>query len=191
MTSHTTHNQQRPPGLQTLPLFSKPSGPHSLGEPSTWPQVSYSSQVCLRSIALAWYARILSTVLAFYFSNSCYFTFKVGHHWRTEHLFCIQISSDGGWVVSISPPGSRCLCVYESVNAWTILKKKRKPGLCSCLYHMISVFQKAAQPFKTKHARTPSPFPSWNNPLHGSTLHFLPSTLSPQPIFSVHSHPLL
>lgn len=31
MTFHTTHNQHRPPGLQTLPLFSKPSGPHSLG----------------------------------------------------------------------------------------------------------------------------------------------------------------
>lgn len=38
-----------------------------------------------------------------FFSNSCYFTFKVGHHWRTEHLFCLPISSDGGWAVSISP----------------------------------------------------------------------------------------
>lgn len=67
MTSHTTHNQQRPPGLQTLPLFSKPSSPHSLGEPSTWSRVSYSCAVCLHGVALAWYARVLSTVLAFYF----------------------------------------------------------------------------------------------------------------------------
>lgn len=69
----------------------------SQGNQAPGPGVSYSSQLCLRSIALAWYARILSTILAFCFSNSCYLTFKVGHRWRTGHLFCLPISSDAGW----------------------------------------------------------------------------------------------
>lgn len=63
-----------------------PPVPTLSGEPSTWPRVSYSSQVCLRSVALAWYTRILGAVLAFCFSNSCYFTFKVGHHWKNNQF---------------------------------------------------------------------------------------------------------
>lgn len=69
----------------------------SRGNQAPGPGVSYSSQLCLHSIALAWYARILSTILAFYFSSSFYLTFKVGHQWRTEHLSCLPISSDVGW----------------------------------------------------------------------------------------------
>lgn len=33
----TTNNQRRPSGLQTLPLYSTPCSPLSLGESSTWP----------------------------------------------------------------------------------------------------------------------------------------------------------
>lgn len=110
----TPHMQHCAPGLQTIPLFSKPCSPHSLGEPSTWPQVSYSSQVSLHSTALPWYARILSTALEFYFSNTCYFTFKLGHQWRTEGFFCIPILSDEGGVVSAFPQvWSVCLFMHE------------------------------------------------------------------------------
>lgn len=98
---------------------------------------------CSSAARLAWYARILSAVLAFYFSNSYDFTFKVGHHWRTERLFCIQIPSDGGWVVSQSPPVSRiCLCMH----VWTLRtcgkkKKKRFVFMFMLLYHQtLSVF---------------------------------------------------
>lgn len=52
----------------------------SLGTRAAGQGASHSSQVCLCGIAPASYARILSAVLAFYFSNCCYFTFKVGCH---------------------------------------------------------------------------------------------------------------
>lgn len=97
-------------------VLQTPQSSLSPGEPGTWPQVSYSSQVCRRSAAPVWYARILSTVLAFYFSNTCYFTFKLGHHWRTEHLFCIPISSDEGGGIFASP----------------LVKKKVLAYLCMC-----------------------------------------------------------
>lgn len=100
----------------TPSVLRAPQSSLSPGELGTWPQVSYSSQVCRRSAAPAWYARILSTVLAFYFSNTCYFTFKLGRHWRTEHLFCIPISSDEGGGVFASP----------------LVKKKVLAYLCLC-----------------------------------------------------------
>lgn len=87
----------------------------SRGNQAPGPAVSYSSQLCLHSIALAWYARILSTILAFYFSSSFYLTFKVGHQWRTEHLFCLPISSDAGWNVPMFIAFA-CACVCVSVS---------------------------------------------------------------------------
>lgn len=113
----TTNNQRRPSGLQTFPLYSKPCSPPSLGERSTWPQVSYSSQVCLQSAAPAWYARILSTVSAFHFSDTCYFTFKLGHQWRTEDLFLH--SNFQGWMRGSLriPSGVESWSVYACVNS--------------------------------------------------------------------------
>lgn len=89
-TSLTTRNPHHPLGLQTPSPFSKPC--HALrGKQAPGSGVSYSSQAHLHSFVPAWYAHILSTVLAFYFSIGYYFTFKVGHQWRTEHHFCLPI----------------------------------------------------------------------------------------------------
>lgn len=113
----SANNQQHPSGLQTRPLYSKPCSPPSLGECSTWPQVSYSSQVCLQSAAPAWYSRMLSTVSGFHFSDTCYFTFKVGHQWRTEDLFLH--SNFLGWRRGglCIPSGGKSLPVYACVNS--------------------------------------------------------------------------
>lgn len=103
--------------------------------PGKWapgPKFHIPLRCCRHSAAPTWYARILSTVLAFYFffffSGACYFTFKLGRHWRTGRLFCIPISSDEGGVVFCIPSSEeRRLLIHAGVQKY----------MCLCLWQKI------------------------------------------------------
>lgn len=114
--------------------------------------------MCLQSAAPAWYARILSTVSAFHFSDTCYFTFKLGHQWRTEELFLH--SNFLGWRKGALciPSGGKSLPVYACVN---FNDKYRGRG-----NHKVRLYW-TAQLFKTKHALVPSFFSSLTTSLQG------------------------
>lgn len=132
--------------------------------------------MCLQSAAPAWYARILSTVSAFHFSDTCYFTFKLGHQWRTEELFLH--SNFLGWRKGglCIPSGGKSLPVYVCVNfndKYTTRNHKVRPYW-------------TAQLFKTKHALVSSFFPSLTTTPQGWSSHsFTTSSVRLLPVLTV------